>query len=576
MNFKRNSEKVNIALFIVCLLLIALTMLLFMAQKEGFHEDEIYSYGSSNYKYNDTFYASGDRDATNRVVAKYIIADDFETTFENFKYYNNNPQEFKALEEAEIRSEVPVWKTPEDAKDYLVVSEDEKGNYISPYYNQTRDVHPPLFYFMVHFVCSLFAGTFSKYTIFGINLVFMIATCLVLRKILKLYNRENLVIPTTIFYGFSMGAISMVMFLRMYSLLTFFVMLYFYLTAKITKNDFDIRPSVATGLVLTTVLGFLTQYYFCIFLVPVYLLVAVRMLKLKKIKSIIKYTVYHIISAVIGLLLFPSAWNHIFHSSRGIGSTRGLSFFSQLEVMIQRITYAFSLHRIIGVAIFLVIISYIFVRCIEKNDAPHIKSAKLFNIFLFVTPIVFYIIGVSKLSPNLDAKTMVRYITPVLPLMAICFIVFIEKLLTAMNTKERTKKIFIYSLVSLITVAGFITSTPSYLYRGYNNYLKVAEENKDLNYVYVYDNYFTHLNSVPEMTIYNKTLIINLYDEKQKNTLAADEEIKNCQEFVLSIKKWMNVEESLKEVLSATGFTKADILLDQEDDTQSILYLVSK
>ncbi len=573
---KKLSNKINIGLFILSLILITVTMFSFIGKKEGFHEDEIYSYGSSNYKYNDTFYASGDRDATNRVVAKYIIADDFKTTFENFMYYRNNPDKFEALQQAEVKAETPVWKTPKDAKDYLVVAENEKTNYISPYYNQTRDVHPPLFYFLVHFVCSFFAGTFSKYTIFAINLVFMLLTCLVLRKILMQYNRENLVVPTTLFYGLSMGAISMVMFLRMYSMLTFFVMLYFYITIKITKNDFNITKKTASALIITTVLGFLTQYYFCIFIVPVFLLTALRMLNLKKKKTALKYTIYHIVSAVIGLLLFPSAWNHIFNSSRGIGSTRGLSFFSQLEVMIQRITYAFSIHRFIGVAIFLIIISYIFVRCIEKNDEPEVKSAKLFNLFLFVAPIVIYIAGVSKLSPNLDAKTMVRYITPVLPLMAICFIVLIEKLLSSINATERVQKIFIYSLVLVITITGLITSSPSYLYRGYNNYLKVAESYKELNFVYVYDNYFTHLNSVPEMTIYNKTLIINLYDEKQKNTLYTDEELKNCEKFVLSIKKWMNTEESLDEVLKLTGFKNAEILLDQEDDTQSILYLISK
>ena len=91
MNNKKSSNKIKIGLFIVSLLLIVVTMFSYIAQKEGFHEDEIYSYGSSNYKYNDTFYASADRDATNRVVAEYIIADDFKTTFKNFMYYRSHP-----------------------------------------------------------------------------------------------------------------------------------------------------------------------------------------------------------------------------------------------------------------------------------------------------------------------------------------------------------------------------------------------------------------------------------------------------------------------------------------------------
>ena len=230
------SKKLNMLFFILSLILIAVTMFVFIAQKEGFHEDEIYSYGSSNSKYSDIFYASADRDATNRVVSEYIIEDDFKKTYENYKYYKNHPEEFKALEDEKITSELPIWKTPQEAKDYLVVSEDEITNYISPYYHQTRDVHPPLFYFLVHLMSSIFVGIFTKYSIFFINLVFLIATCFILRKILILFNREKLIVPATLLYGLCMGTISMAVFLRMYAMLTFFVILYFYVTLRILKN----------------------------------------------------------------------------------------------------------------------------------------------------------------------------------------------------------------------------------------------------------------------------------------------------------------------------------------------------
>ena len=573
----KKSHKLNTLFFIVSIVLVVAVMFIYIGQKEGFHEDEIYSYGSANYKYNDTFYASGDRDAKNRVVQEYIIAETLAETIENIKYYRENPQEFSALEQEEIKSELPVWKTPEDVKNYLFVNEGEQTNYISPYYNQARDVHPPLFYFLVHFVCSLFVGTFSKYTIFAINLVFLVLTILMIRKILILFNREKLVVPATLFYGLSMGAVSMTMFLRMYALLTFFVILYFYVNLKITKNDSKLSGGTAALLIISTVLGFLTQYYFCIFALFVFLIMLIRMIKLKNIKQAIKYSVCHVVSAVIGIGLFPSSIGHIFSSSRGIGSTSGLSLFTQLEVMVGRITYAFSLHRVLGVLVFLIIIAYIFVRCVEKTDAPDVKAAKLHNIFLFVIPVVCYVFMVSKLSPNLNEATMVRYITPVLPIMAIAFLVFIEKLLSAMSVfKEKGKQIVIGVIIFLMTVSGFLVSSPSYLYKGYNEYLEVAENHKDLKFVYVYDNYFTHLNSLPEMMIYEKTLIINLYDEKQKNTLIENDGLKDEDAFVLSIKKWMDTDEALKEVLSLTGFSKAEVLLDNEDDTQSKIYLISK
>ena len=575
MKFKRTDK--NTLFFIITLILITVTMFVAVSQKEGFHEDEIYSFGSSNNKYGDIFYASGDRDATNRTVDKLIIGDDFKSTFENYIYYKKNPELFKEVENKEIESETPVWKTPSDAKDYLTVTEDEIFNYISPYYNQTRDVHPPLFYFLVHLVSSFALGSFSKYIIFSINLVFMLLTCLVLRKILKLYNRDYLIVPVTILYGLSMGAISMVIFFRMYAMLTFFCMAYFYLTLKIEKSNFKADKGTAFLLCVTTVLGFLTQYYFCLFAVPVFLAMMIRMISLKKYKEIFHYAKYHVISAIIGILLFPSSINHIFFSSRGLNSLTNISYFSQLNDFMERILYAFSFPRALGIIVFFVALSYIFIKFVKRTDNPEERTTQLFNIMLIVVPIVVFILLVVKLSPSFNEKKyMVRYITPVLPLIAISFTVMIDNIIRDLiGATPKNKSIIIYGVVLLLTVTGFFTSSPSYLYKGYNKYLDIANEYKDLNYVYVYDNYYTHLNSLPEMTIYNKTLIINMNDEKQMETLKNDEELKNCDKFVLSLKDWLD-EDSLEKVLKTTGFNNATVLLDEEDDTASKLYLISK
>ena len=58
--------------------------------------------------------------------------------------------------------------------------------------------------------------------------------------------------------------------------------------------------------------------------------------------------------------------------------------------------------------------------------------------------------------------------------------------------------------------------------------------------------------------------------------LATDQELQSQDQFVLTIKKWMNVEDTLNKILENTGFTKYELLLDQNDDTQSIIYLVSR
>ena len=134
-----------------------------------------------------------------------------------------------------VKQEKPIWKTKEEAKEYLTINDGDTLNFFSVYYNQSRDVHPPLFYFVVHIVSSICFGTFSKYIIFAINLIFFILSCLILRKILILLDRRPLTIPLMILYGFSIGAISTVIFLRMYQMLVFFTLFSLYLHINIIK-----------------------------------------------------------------------------------------------------------------------------------------------------------------------------------------------------------------------------------------------------------------------------------------------------------------------------------------------------
>ena len=122
---------------------------------------------------------------------------------------------------------------------------------------------------------------------------------------------------------------------------------------------------------------------------------------------------------------------------------------------------------------------------------------------------------------------------------------------------------------------GMITNEPKYLYKGYNKYIELANEYKDLDYVYAVDNAFTYLTSIPEFMIYNKSIIINMNYDKL-DFLREDEELQKQNKYILSIKKWMNVEDTLNKILESTGFNEYEVLLDNEDDTQSIIYLVSR
>ena len=212
----------------------------YQTQKVGFHEDEGYTIASSVNPDNGLMSA-----------------------------YKNN-------DVPEDLNENPVWKTRKYVTDYVTLTPNNYLNFAAIYMNQAYDNHPPFFYLLVHFSSMLFAGKFSVYTAFVVNIIAFAASCIVLKKTLKLLGKENLTIGALIFYGLSMGTISMVIYQRMYMLLNLFVMLYFYYSVKIYKNDFALDKKTLLQLAVITILGFLTQYFFAVYAAIVFFMMIIK------------------------------------------------------------------------------------------------------------------------------------------------------------------------------------------------------------------------------------------------------------------------------------------------------------
>lgn len=575
MKLKMEKSKIQNILFVLTLILVSIAMFYFIGKKEGYHEDEIFSYGSSNYKHDNVFQAASDRDSINRTLDELVYKDNLIDTIKSAKYYLiDHFDVFCASYGEKIATDKPIWKTPEDAKAYLTVSKDEIFNYWPVLFNQGRDVHPPLFYMLVHFVSSIFLNTFSKYIIFIINLLFFIGICIVIRKIMQLYNKDYLTIPAILLYGLSMGAVSTVILLRMYSMLTFFCILYLYINLKIVKNDFKINKKLSKELVITTILGFLTQYYFCVFAFIIFLIMITRMITLKYKKEGVKYFLKHAKSALIGMLIFLPCIYHIFFSYRRPGNFDSGSYFEKLKVFLEIIFNSYSIPTVVAYTLAATSIIYVITNIIIK--AKKKEKNNIFEICIIALPVILYVLIIAKITPIINEKYMIRYVMPILPLIAICVILLLENILNkTIKQKEKIKITIIYIIVIAISIIGFFTNEPKYLYKGYSKYIQIARAYKDLDYIYVCDNAFTYLNSLPEFLIYNKTMILNS-NHDDLSILGADEQLQSQDEFILTIKKWMNVDATLNDVLKASGFSNYEVLLNQEDDTESIIYLVSR
>lgn len=570
---KINTKKGFNIITIIILIVTTLFMFYWIGKKEGFHEDEVFSYGSSNYKWDNVFQAAGKSDFLNRAIEKYVIVDTIGKTIENIQYYLSNQSEFSKLSAEIQKNDKPVWKTSEEAVDYVTVGEGDVFNYFSVYYNQSRDVHPPLFYALVHLFSSIAYGIFSKYIVFAINLIFFLLTCYIIRKIFILFNKKWLGLVAIIFYGLSMGAASTVIFLRMYMMLTFFSLTYLYINLKILNNNMEISKREKWQLFGTVLLGFLTQYYFCIFALIVFILMFIRFIQKKQYKMLRKYIVIHIITAIVGIILFPASIYHIFFSYRGAGgASNGRNIIESLSFFIKEIAYSFSINNILMYILLGLVILGIAIRGLIKiKGINQDKIRKLYQYLLIIIPTIVYFIIVSITSPNVEAKYAVRYVMPILPELVILFVLAIYRVF---KNKKIAYSVTIAS-IAIITLNGLFTNEPKYLYIGYNNYLKIAEEYKNLDFVYAVDNAFTQLTSLPEFMTYNKSLIINMNYDKL-DFLRTDKELQSQEQFILCIKKWINVEDTLNKILEYSGFSNYEVLLNQQDDTQSVIYLISR
>lgn len=523
MKLLENKEKLKNILVIITIILLCGIIFFYETKKVGFHEDEGYTMASSV-------------NPTNGLMVAYD-------------------------ESGQV--EGPVWKTRDFVKNYVTLAPENIFNFWALYHNQAGDNHPPLFYTLVHFSTLLFAGQFTKYSVFVVNIIAFILSCIVIRKILKVLNKDNLTIGTLIFYGLSMGTISMVIFQRMYMLLTFFILLYFYYSIRVYLNDFKLSKELLIKLGFTTVLGFLTQYYFAIYAFLIFVIMVIAMYRRKMYKNIKKYFAFHALYAVIGVLLFVPCIAHLFFSDRGLKNLANSAYLDHLVTYVKHFAYAFSIKDN------LVLICFILLVFLAGIIYWFKKSDKKFIVLLTTIPSIIYFFIVVKLTSFQE----LRYIMPVIPFVALSLFLILDKLL-----QFKYKNIAIIVIAIILVVNGIIFSKPKFLYEEYSDCLKIAEENRDKSFVYVYDNSFNHMQSLPEMMIYEKTLIIN-YNYDELKYVINDSELNSEDSYILCIKTYMDNDAILNEITSNTDLKNVTKLFEGDNSSEKIsnnLYLVSK
>lgn len=211
---------------------------------------------------------------------------------------------------------------PELFKRYVTVQADEQFNYQTVYDNNAQDVHPPLFYHLLHTISSLFPDTFSKWHGISLNIIchiLLLFALFFLSEFLLQSRKQALFV--TILWGFSLGAINMVVFVRMYTLLALFTVLYV-LSALMF---FETRRRVSLfGVLLTVFLGGLTHYYFFIFAFFLSALICLGLLIRQRWVDLLAYSLVTLAGVGSVLGVYPPMWQQVTQGYRGTEALDGL------------------------------------------------------------------------------------------------------------------------------------------------------------------------------------------------------------------------------------------------------------
>jgi len=343
------------------------------------------------------------------------------------------------------------------------------------------------------------------------------------------------------------------MFQRMYMMLTFFTTAFLYFNLFIVKSEYKVNKKTQILLAITAILGFLTQYFFAIYAALVAIVMIVLFIKNKETKELFKYIRTLVISAVIGIVLFPFSIDHMLNSDRKIGGFQSTNYADRVLTYFNMILRYFGSKWEIMLALFAIALLAIL---IKRKTERGITAVIIF-------PTIIYIMLVAKLAEFLE----LRYVMNILPIVAIMIMMAIGSIF------ENKKYNIMLATVALILLVGygFLTEKPLYLYKDYNKYIDISKKYSDDDLVYVGYTFFNHIQSLPEFTNYKKTFMI--YND-QTNRLKDDEELSDKNEFILSVHRNMEPEKVVSEVLEYTGFSNYELIYEGDQEINQVIYRI--
>jgi len=452
MKFPRYEINYNSVFDVAIYIAFAIMISLSISYKINYHVDEIFTYESSNYvQENGNFY--------------FFIKDDVE---------------YKPAENFFLK--------------HIAVQPEHRFDYSHVWENQARDVHPPLYYALVHTICSFYPKEFSPWFAGSINIVFSLLSLYVLRKMSRFFLSDK--IHTNILsvaFILSAGILSQNTFFRMYIMAMFWVSFLTYLYLKEINMD-DKDPYFFIKVSIVTICGALTHYYCILYSVLISIIYGIWLLKNRKIKHTCYFCLAMALSGVISYIIFPAMIKHIFFSYRGKevlnNASNFLDFFAKIKNMFGIIN-----SQLFGgygnILLFGFLLFWAFIKFYRKKEGKikqfettfKITEKQLFSYILMFVPAVIFFLIISKLTIAITD----RYVFAIFGVFFFSVSMVWIQMISYFSISKRLKLLLLIALFSITTIGTFNRMYWPYLYRNSKEFLSNAKMHPNKNCICFYN-----------------------------------------------------------------------------------------
>lgn len=413
--------------------------LYFCFQKAGFHEDEYYTYFSSN-----------------RSIGLY-------------------------QPDREWQDELTILTE-------FTVKPGERFNYGLVKLVQSWDVHPPLYYYIFHTVCSFFPLEFTKWSGLITNLIAFLLAFYLFNRIMQMLDLPDYLRFTVLgLWGMNPQTVSATIFIRMYAWLTVFILLcamgHIAMIMRISRESWTVNyyTNLISGkfdmsvigklngprflvfyllpLMVTNFLGFLTQYFYLFFFVPIGFLFTLWLVFWKDdFKKAVYYVISCVISMALAVLAYPASLHQLFGGYRG---TEAAGSFFDLGNSFMRIgffcglldDFVFSGLLIIIAPVILVLVVIHLARSKAFGKKRRTREEDNHPEFIITgVAIVAYFLLASK-TALLVGRASNRYEMPIYALAIMLIFVLLDKYLMKLN--ENITMFVLPLLAAAILIKGY-------------------------------------------------------------------------------------------------------------------------